>query len=383
MAAAPKTVFSPDGVVVSMREQRPRWNPTRRAFLTGVGVGVSGVAGCAGGRGDGGDGGDRERDGGGTATGSTAAGSSSPSGPTTVFHAGSLAPPFSAAEPAFEDRYGVQVNREAKGSVASTGKVTQQGRRADVLGVSDFRLLRDRVLPDFGDWYCVFATNAMAIQFREDSPGADEIATENWWEVLSRDGVTVGHSDPSVDPGGYRAVMALQLGAEPFEGERLYDGSTLDDLLANTVVSTGTEIHLESQVASGKLDYALYYRSLASDSALPSVDLQPEVDLSRTTPAYARHYARATVETDSGTFAGAPIAYGMTVPSVSTRPANGAAWVAYFATAPGRSALDEHGLRPVEPVVVPASGATGVPGRVMEHAEARGAFGPLSLATGS
>ncbi|HKJ89460.1 MAG TPA: substrate-binding domain-containing protein, partial [Gammaproteobacteria bacterium] len=129
-------------------------------------------------------------------------------GSITIFHAGSLAPPFSAAESVFEKKTGIQVNREAKGSVASTKKITSIGRRADVLGVSDFRLLRDILLPDYGSWYTVFVTNAMAIQYRPDSPGADRINKDNWWEVLSQPGVRIGHSDPAVDPGGYRAVMA-------------------------------------------------------------------------------------------------------------------------------------------------------------------------------
>ncbi|MFB6280683.1 MAG: extracellular solute-binding protein [Haloferacaceae archaeon] len=348
-----------------MTKQRTGGGATRRAVLAGAGAAAAGLAGCAAG-GTGADGSE-------TGSGSSLADA------MTVFHAGSLAPPFAAAEPAFESEYGVDVTREAKGSVASTKKITQQGRSADVLGVSDFRLIRDRVLPEYGDWYAVFTTNAMSIQYREDSPGADAIGTDNWWEVLARDGVTVGHADPAVDPGGYRAVMTQQLGREPFEGERLYGDATYRKLRENSVVPTGTETNLVGQLESGALDYAMYYRSIASTSGMPYVDLQPEVDLSRATSAYAEHYAKARVETDSGTFVGAPIAYGITVPSVATAPGRGAQWVRYFATDPGRTVLREQGLVPVEPVVVPAGGADAVPDRVMAVAEARRRLGPLEL----
>ncbi|MFB6353989.1 MAG: substrate-binding domain-containing protein, partial [Halobacteriales archaeon] len=166
-----------------MSEQR-----TRRAFLSGAGVAAAvGLAGCLGTAGGVGS----TTTGGGDASGSPAETALADS--MTIFHAGSLAPPFSAAEPRFEEQYGVDVTREAKGSVASTQKITQQGRSADVLGVSDFRLIRNRVLPDYGDWYAIFTTNSMAIQYREDSPGADDISADNWWEVLTRDGVTIGH----------------------------------------------------------------------------------------------------------------------------------------------------------------------------------------------
>lgn len=315
--------------------------------------------------------------------GCSAGGTSSDDAPgdgnMTIFHAGSLAPPFSAAEPTFEEETNVDVTREPKGSIASTKKLTEQGRTADVLGTSDFRLIRDLVVPEFGEWYAVFTTNAMSIQYREDSPGADEISAENWWEVLSRDGVSIGHSDPAVDPGGYRAVMAQQLGAIEFEGERLYDDATYRKLRENSEVPTGTETNLEGQLESGELDYVFYYQSISASSDLPWVDLQPEVDLSKATNAYAEHYAKATVETDSGTYTGAPIAYGMTVPSVAESPDLGARWVEYFATEGGRAVLEEKGFQPVSPIVVPKAGESAVPERVLEHAEARETLGPLEL----
>jgi molybdate/tungstate transport system substrate-binding protein len=295
----------------------------------------------------------------------------------TIFHAGSLAPPFGAAEPQFEDEYGVAVEREAQGSVASTKKITAQGRSADVLGVSDFRLIRDRVVPDHASWYAVFATNAMSLQYREDSPGADEIGRDNWWEILSRDDVTVGHSDPAIDPGGYRAVMAMQLGAERLDGERLYDEETLQKIRENMTVPTGTETKLEGQLESGKLDYALYYRSIATQSGMPFVDLQPHVDLSKLDATYAEHYAKATVSAGDTEYVGAPIAYGVTVPSAAEAPERGAQWVEYVITDPGQRILKEAGLIPKKPAVV--TKGSDVPARVAERAEAKSSVGPLEL----
>ncbi|NLV15173.1 extracellular solute-binding protein [Haloarcula argentinensis] len=364
-----------------------RRRTTRRAFLTGAGAAtLTALAGCSGGENDGGDGesgGATDTDGG-TADGTdsmteSATTESSMGDSMTIFHAGSLAPPFSEAEPSFEDEYGVDVNREAKGSVASTQKITQQGRSADVLGTSDFRLIRDRILPDFGDWYAIFTTNSMSIQYREDSPGAGDISKDNWWEVLTRDDITIGHSDPAVDPGGYRAVMTQQLGKEEFNGERLYDESTYQALRDNSVVPTGTETNLEGQLESGELDYVFYYQSISSTADKPFIDLQPEVDLSQATSEYAKHYAKAEVETGSGTFTGAPIAYGMTVPNVAEAPGRGAQWVEYFASDAGRTVLEDKGLVPVDPIVVPANGEDAVPDRVMNVANAQSNLGPLEL----
>lgn len=366
---------------------------SRRSLLKAAGtvgaVGVLGLAGCAsrgGNTDDGSTDAGGSTDGGGANDGSGGGGESASGSATpelgdsmTIFHAGSLAPPFDAAEPQFEEEYGVDVTREAKGSVASTQKITQQGRVADVLGTSDFRLIRNRILPEYGDWYAVFTTNSMSIQYREDSPGADEISADNWWEILTRDGVTIGHSDPAVDPGGYRAVMSQQLGAIEFRGSRLYDDATYQKLRENSTVPTGTETKLEGQLQSGALDYAIYYQSISSTSGLPYIDLQDQVDLSQATSEYASHYAKAAVETGSGTFTGAPIAYGMTVPSVAENPGRGAQWVEYFATEPGRRILRDQGLVPVDPIVVPGSSEDAVPDRVMNVASAKEALGPLEL----
>lgn len=337
-------------------------NLTRRAFLESVGaVGAFALAGPA------------------LATGSHGTTDRFRGKNLTIFHAGSLSPPFKKVQPAFEKRYGVNVLRQPKGSVASTKKITELGRTAGVLAVSDYRLLRDRLLPDFGDWYAIFATNAMSIQYRPDSPGAGEITTDNWWEILSRDGVRIGHSDPAIDPGGYRAVMAMQLGKIPFHGKRLYDESTYKRLMANSVVTTNTEISLEGQLKAGKLDYVFYYQSISASADAPWVNLQPSVDLSRATPEYARHYAKAVVKTDSGMYTGAPIAYGITVPSVAANPDLGAQWVQTMITGPGITALNDTGFVPVQPAVVPAADKGAVPANVMAHATARSSLGPLAL----
>lgn len=353
---------------------------TRRAFLASSATAVAlGLAGCNGNGAGAGDSG--------TPTDSRTQNSGDCGTPTatpmadsmTIFHGGLLAPSFSATEPKFENEYKVDVTREVRGPVASIQRITQQGRKADVLGVSDFQYIRDRILPEFSKWYAIFATNSMSIQYREDSPGAEDISKDNWWEVLTRDGITIGHSNPAVDPSGYRAVMTQQLGAKELHGERLYDQSTYEKLRENSTIPTGTETNIQTQLESGELDYIIHYQSISARSGLPYIDLQPEVDLSKATSAYADHYAKVKVETSSGTFTGAPIAYGLTVPSNAEAPRRGAQWVEYFATEPGRKVLRNKGLVPVDPIVVPKSGQDAVPDNVMQVASAHRSLGPLEL----
>ncbi len=360
---------------------------TRRRLLRGAGTtGVVALAGCTssdngndGGGGDGSTKGDDSTGNGSTTDKTSSSGSKGLSGSMTIFHAGSLSAPFDAAEKKFESKYDVQVNQEATGSVDSTKKITNLGRSADVLGVSDYTLLRDEIVPKYGKWYAVFATNAMTVAYTDKSTGADEISADNWWKILSRDDVKVGHSDPAADPNGYRSVMTMKLGAVPLDGKTLYDESTAKKLIDHAQVPSATETDLISQLQSGELDYAWEYQSAGASHDVKTVNLQPSVDLSKATSKYAKHYAKVKTVTKNETYTGAPIAYGMTVPSNAKNPDAGNAWVEYMITKPGQKILKDNGFEPVTPAVVPKSGKDAVPKGVMNNAEAKSSLGPLKL----
>ena len=372
--------------MVEQRDAGEHGGRSRRRFLAVLGsAGVGGLAGCTS---DGGGptaaatGGSEDRaTGGGPTTDTTGGGDdASISGSMTVFHAGSLAPPWSQVQKGFKEEFGVDVQREAKGSVGSTRKITDQGRTADVLGVSDFRLIREMMMGEYADWYGVFVTNAMAITYTDESKYAGEFTEENWWNVLTRDDVNVAHADPAVDPNGYRSVMAMKLGAIEFQGERLYDQSTAQALQDRAKVTAATETDLLGQLESGALDYAWEYQSAAaSHEHLNVLPLQPHVNLAKATKQYAEHYAKATVKAGGQTYTGAPIAYGITVPSVAENPVAGRQWVEYVTQGDGVDTMTEHGFTMVSPMVVPTSAEQAVPSGVMKGATAKQTLGPLQL----
>jgi molybdate/tungstate transport system substrate-binding protein len=353
-----------------------RRNVLKLLGATGT-AGIASLAGCLGGDGggDGGNGGNGDQD----QTTTTGSGQTELVDEMTVFHAGSLGPPFSKAEKQFEKKYDVSVLREAKGSVASTKKITEQGRKAAVLGVSDYRLIRDRILEEFGNWYAIFATNEMTIAYTDQSAGADEISPDNWWKILTRDDVKFAHADPAIDPNGYRSVMVMQLGMTPFEGKKLYGKETYKTLRERELVPAGTESALIGQLQTGAIDYAFEYSSAGATHDVKTIDLQPSVDLSKATAKYAKHYAKAKVNTKSGTFTGAPIAYGITIPNVAEAPKLGVRWVEFMTTKPGQQILKKTGFTPTEPAVVPKSTTDAVPQRVLKNAKAKDSLGPLEL----
>jgi molybdate/tungstate transport system substrate-binding protein len=113
-----------------------------------------------------------------------------------VFHAGSLSIPFQQIEKEFsayaEKNLGVKVNfqDEASGSVKAVRKVTDLGRKADLIAVADYTLIPQLMVPNYTDFYVLFATNEIVIAFTDKSKYANEINSTDWYEILAKPGVT-------------------------------------------------------------------------------------------------------------------------------------------------------------------------------------------------
>ena len=137
-------------------------------------------------------------------------------GPLVVFNAGSLAKPFSDLFKAFRVRHpDVVPAQENSGSLEAARKLTDLGKIPDVIGVADYGIIPKLLIPKHASWYATFARNSMVLVYTDQSVGAKEINRRNWWQVLLRPDVRAGHSDPALDPNGYRTLMVFQL-AEKF-----------------------------------------------------------------------------------------------------------------------------------------------------------------------
>ena len=228
-----------------------------------------------------------------------------------VFHAGSLTEPFELLAREFEARHGVEIRLEAYGSITAVRQVVELGRYCDVIAVADYRLIPELMWPEHADWCLIFASNEMVLAYTPESAYADEVRPDNWFDVICREGVWVGRSDPAQDPCGYRALLVLKLA-------ELYYGREAEDLYERFLARREQLIRPKSHdlvalLQAGRLDYAFLYKSVAVQNDLLFVDLPPEVDLGH--PEHAELYACVSVEVEGlGEVVGAPIAYGITVP---------------------------------------------------------------------
>ncbi len=275
-----------------------------------------------------------------------------PSGTLTIFHAGSLSIPFDEVTQEFNKLYpNIKVLAEPAGSATSIRKVTQLSREADIIASADYTLIPQLMFFEHADWYIAFARNRMVIAYTDQSRFSDEVNRDNWYEILQRDGVNYGRSDPDQDPCGYRTLMVWQLAEDYYSVPGLYD---------KLYSSAGgkmrpKEVDLIALLESGDLDYAFEYMSIARQHGLNFIELSIEIDLSSNK--FKDNYAKARVEI-AGKKPGAtiiktgkPIIYGITIPKNAPHPELAIAWVSFLLSPEGMAIMEANGQPPIIPAV--------------------------------
>lgn len=243
-------------------------------------------------------------------------------GELVVYHAGSLSVPFEALEKRFEELHpGVDVMRTPGGSRKIARQVTELGDKVDILCSADYTVIDTLVMPEFASWNALFAENSMVIMYSKDSKYADEINSDNWYDVITRDGVNYGHSDPNADPCGYRSVLLWQLAEKHYAVDGL-NKKLVDSCKAENVRPKSVE--LIAMLETGALDYAFEYESVAMQHAKKNPDLgyvKLPVEINLSSLDQKDFYANATIELDGKepgekiTKKGEPIVYSLTMPN--------------------------------------------------------------------
>ncbi|RPI78068.1 MAG: tungstate ABC transporter substrate-binding protein WtpA [Desulfobacteraceae bacterium] len=217
-----------------------------------------------------------------------------PKGIVVMFHAGSLTMPFETMEKEFEAMYpGVDLQREASGSQAAARKVTDLNKPCDIMASADFKVIDKLLVPEHADWNIRFATNQLVLCYTDKSRFAKEAKTDNWYEILQKKEVVWGHSDPNLDPCGYRALMVIQL------AEKYYKKPGLNDkVLANRPQENvrPKSVELVSLLQTGNMDYAWEYLSVAVQHGLKYLTLPDEINLGdyRQDPFYSQAVVKVT-----------------------------------------------------------------------------------------
>ena len=279
-----------------------------------------------------------------------------PKGTVVMFHAGSLSMPFAAMEKEFEARYpGVDLQREASGSQAAARKITDLHKPCDIMASADFKVIDKLLIPKYADWDIRFATNQMVLCYTDKSKYANKVNAKNWYEILQRKGVVWGHSDPNVDPCGYRALMVLQL------AEKYYKKPGLNEkILANRPLENvrPKSVELVSLLQTGNMDYAWEYLSVAVQHGLKYIVLPEKINLGnyKEDPFYSQAVVKVTGKKPGEymEMKGESITYGITLLKDAPNREAALAFLEYMLDPKGGlKILKEQGQPPFVPCRVP------------------------------
>jgi molybdate/tungstate transport system substrate-binding protein len=301
-----------------------------------------------------------------------------------VLCAGSLMVPFYEMEKEFEAQHpDVDVLIEGHGSIQVIRHVTELHEEADVLAVADYSLIPMMMystkMPDttdsYANWYVKFATNTLGIAYTPQSKYADEIDTENWYEILARPDVKLGLSDARLDSCGYRALMVCQLSSLYYKDLTMFEGITggfsppvtISENASGYVISVpevlnpvkatlrSSSVRLLALLDSGDIDYAFMYQSVAEQYGLRFLDLPPEINLgsdgySELTEGLKVILAFQRFASVQPEFDCQPIVYGITIPSNAPQPEMAIEFVSFVIGPEGQVILNDNH----QPSIVPA-----------------------------
>lgn len=243
------------------------------------------------------------------------------SGDLIIFHAGSLSVPFQQIAKAFEaENPGAHVLLEAAGSIDCARKITDLHKPCDLMASSDYTVIKKFLIPNQTSWYLPFAGNEIVLAYTDKSAYRDSISGQNWPEILLKDDVHYGRSDPDADPCGYRTLMVMQLAGSYYGKE----GLTAELSARDNKYIRPKEVDLLAMLELHETDYIFIYRSVAVQHGLKFVRLPDEINLKLMEN--AAMYRKAVVSIKGTTpgskmeINGEPISYAITMLNEAPNP---------------------------------------------------------------
>ncbi|MCD6353840.1 MAG: tungstate ABC transporter substrate-binding protein WtpA [Proteobacteria bacterium] len=281
-----------------------------------------------------------------------------PTGKVIIFHAGSLTIPFVRMEKEFEARYlKVDIQREPAGSQKCARKISDLKKPCDIMASADYKVIDKLLIPDCANWNIRFATNQLVLCYTDTSKYGSELTSDNWYEILLKKDAVWGHSDPNLDPCGYRSLMVMQLAENHYKKPGLYNR-----LLSNRPRENirPKSVELISLLQTGNMDYAWEYLSVAVQHGLKYIILPDEVNLGNYQ--YDNLYKQAAVKVTGkkpGThmeIKGKSVTYGITLVKDAPNQEAAIAFLEYLLDPQGGlKILQEMGQPPFVPCRVPTA----------------------------
>ncbi len=274
-------------------------------------------------------------------------------GKVFVMYAGSLVKIFEdVIGPAFQNETGYTFVGEGKGSVQVANMIKDGFRNPDVFvsaGANPILKLMDNK-PSLAEWLLEFGSAEIVISYSTNSPYYDYFEKSrkgelHWYEVLSKQGLKFGRTDPELDPKGYYAIMTANLANFYYNDSSIKERILGEDRNPKQIFP---EEILKTILESGQLDAVVAYKHESVSRGLPYITLPKEINLGD--PSFSAFYKNANYTSESGqnTIYGEPIYLSITIPKTAKNIDQAISFVKFILSENGSQILENQGIRSID-----------------------------------
>ena len=273
----------------------------------------------------------------------------------SVMYAGSLVNIFeNEIKSVFQNLTGYNFIGEGKGSVQISNMILDGFRKPDVFVSADTTPIERLInhTPPLANWLVKFGSAELVIAYNPQSSFASDLVKASngeipWYQVLGKEELKFGRTDPELDPKGYYTVIAAKL------ANIYYNDSTIKDKILgedrNKEQIFPEEI-LKSILDSGQIDATAAYKHEAIAKGLPYITLPDQINLSE--PNYTNFYNKISYKLGTGeTIYGNPIFFSFTIPNTVENIEGAASFVKFLLSENGKKILEQVGLSPIKPIL--------------------------------
>ncbi|MBM7558370.1 extracellular solute-binding protein [Marinitoga litoralis] len=261
-----------------------------------------------------------------------------------IFHAGSLTNVLKAIAIEFEkNNPDVEVQLMSSGSLVVVRKITELGQMADLAFVADYTIIPSFLYPEYANFNVIFSNNSMVLGYTENSKYSEEINKDNWYKVIFNKGVIFGHSNPDLDPAGYRTLMAMQLAEKYYNLNGLYNNF----LNSKNRMILKKSIDLIAYLEATEMDYAFLYKSNAIQHNLKYIEFPDEINLSSVN--FEENYNKTFIEVpgkngEKTKIYGKSINYSFTIPKNANNKNEAIEFIKFMYSDEGKRIFKEKGM---------------------------------------
>lgn len=261
-----------------------------------------------------------------------------------IFHAGSLTNVLKAITVEFEkDNPNIKVQLMSSGSLVVARKINELNQAADLAFVADYTIIPQFLYDQYANFNVVFSNNSMVLAYTNNSRYNNQINEKNWYDIIFRKGVLFGHSNPDLDPCGYRTLMTIELAEKYYNSKELYEKF----LKSKNRMILKKSIDLIAYLEANELDYAFLYKSEAFQHNLKYIEFPDEINLSSSK--FEENYKKVFVEVPGKNgketkIYGKSINYSFTIPKNANNKENAVKFIKFMYSNKGKKIFKDKGM---------------------------------------